>query len=130
MLIFQKIWAFIKKYWGIFAIVAIAVIGLFILRDPRLDLMKRIKQLQEAHDDEIRRIDAIREAERAKNDANEKRLSDALKVVQEKYENDKQELSAKKKAEIVEIVREYGDDVDELAKQLSEATGFEIVMSE
>jgi uncharacterized membrane protein (DUF106 family) len=121
-------WAFVKKYWQIGLLVLGVIVGFILFRGQGSDYAKRLKEIQDAHDDEIKQINAARAEEERQHDLDVKRLQDALSAVQAQYDAAKKDLDDKKKKEIEDIVKQYGSNPNELAKQLSAATGFQIVL--
>lgn len=130
MLVLAKIWSFTKKYGKYFALVIAVIAAYIIFRETKIDWMAEIQKIQDAHDAEIKAIDDAREIERQKNEANLKQLQDALAAVQKQYDDQMKEFDAKKQAQVTQIVKDYGDDPEELAKQLSEVTGFTVILPE
>jgi Tfp pilus assembly protein PilO len=124
----KKIWVFVKTYWKYIVLVLIIIAAVIFGSKQRIDWMSKLKEIQDAHDAEIKAIEEARAEERRRNEENLKRLQDALEAVQKKYDEQKKQLDSKKKAEVEQIVKEYGDNPEELAKKLSEATGFQIIM--
>lgn len=122
------LWSFVKKYWSYFALALGMIVGFLLLRNQGAGFADKLKEIQTAHDEELRKINAAREQERKEHEANLKRLEQSLKAVQEQYDAAKKDLDSKKKKEIEELVRLYKDDPETLAKKLSEATGFVIVL--
>jgi hypothetical protein len=128
-----KIWSFLKNYSKIILFLTLGVIGIFLFRRKHQtlqNLLDEIQELKEDHREELKEIDREREKERKAYKENEENLKLALDVVRKKYEESQLELSSKKEKEIQKIVKEYGKDPDELAKQLSSATGFKIIPPE
>lgn len=124
------VWSYVKKYWSYVALLGGTLVAFFLLRKQGTDTSGMLKELQAAHDDEVKAIQAVREDEKQKHKENEKKLQETLVAVQRHYDDAKEDLDEKKKAQIKEIVDKYGDDPNELAKKLSDATGFKIVMPE
>lgn len=123
-----KAWAFIKKYWALFALVIGVVVGIVFFRQRGSSFVDDLKKIQEAHEDELKRIDEARMLERQQHEENLKRLNDTLVAVQKQYDEAKRDLDAKKKAEIEKLVKKHGDDPEKLAKELSALTGFTVIM--
>ncbi len=122
-------WSYVKKFWGIVALVAGVIVAFFLLRRrDATTFTDQLKKIQDAHDEEIRAIALAREEEQQQRLINEKRLQDALEAVQLQYNEAKKNLDSKKKKEIEDLVKEHGDDPEALARKLSELTGFVIVM--
>lgn len=125
-----KIWSFIKSYSKIIFFIILGVFGILFFRKKQQSLLDELEEIKEDHKDELERIDEEREKERKAHKENEEKLKFALDTIRKKYEESQLELSSKKEKEIQKIVKEYGKDPDELAKQLSSATGFKIILPE
>ncbi len=128
MRILLIIWSFIKKYWELFLLLTGAFVALFLLRQQKVSFMDDMKRIQDAHDEEVKRINAARDEERRQRIENERKLNNALQVVQAQYDAAKRELDDKKKKEVEQLVKEFGDRPEELARKLSEATGFVVIL--
>lgn len=128
MRILLIIWSFIKKYWELFLLLTGAFVTLFLLRQQKVSFMDDMKRIQDAHDEEVKRINAARDEERRQRIENERKLNNALQVVQAQYDAAKRELDDKKKKEVEQLVKEFGDRPEELARKLSEATGFVVIL--
>lgn len=124
----QKALAWIKKYWQYLVMALGAVLSVVIFRKRDDSYADDLKKINDAHKKELHDIELAREEEHRKNVENEKRLSEALAHVQRQYDDAKKNLDDKKRKEIEDIVRKYANDPDELAKQLSAATGFSVVL--
>ena len=120
--------SYVKKYWGIAALVVGAIVAFFLFKKQDTSFSDRLKQIQDAHDVELKQIQDARDEEEREHQANEKRLKDTLDAVQQQYDAAQKDLDDKKRQEVEDLVRQYGDDPDALAKKLSEATGFTVVL--
>lgn len=127
---FLTLWTYVKKYWQIIILVAGIIVGTIMFTRQDKSYAERLKELQDSHDREILDIATARAEEQRQHAENEKKLQDALKTVQAHYDDEKREFDAKKKEEIEDIVKRFSNDPNELAKQLSAATGFRIVLPE
>ena len=125
---FKKLWVSIKTYWQLILLVAGGVVGYVMFRRQENLFTQNINNLLESHKEQIEKINAIREEERKQRAENERKLREALDTVQAQYDLAKKDLDNKKKKEIEDIVKQYGSDPVELAKQLSAVTGFSIIM--
>lgn len=127
MLFLKGLWAFLKKYWGVFVVALGAIAaGLFFYK-KKTSFADDLKKIQESHDEELKQIQAAREQERLEHEANQKRLQATMDAIQKQYEADKQVLDEKKKAEIRRVFNEYKDDPEGLAEELSKKTGFRVI---
>lgn len=121
-------WAYVKKYWSYVALVLAVIFGYLLFRREQVDFADQLKKIQDAHDEELKKIQDARAQEEKQHEENEKKLQSALDAVQKQYDDAKKDLDAKKKKEIEDLVKQYGNDPTALAQKLSEATGFTIVL--
>ena len=124
----KKIWTFFRDYWQLFVAAMGTLFGYLMFKRNENEHEDTIKKLLDSHKDEIKKINTTFEEERKQREENEKKLKIALEAVQLEYEIAKKQLDEKKKKEIEEIVNQYGKDPVELAKKLSDATGFSIIL--
>jgi phage-related minor tail protein len=127
----NKVVEFFKKYWRLLleitgAIVAF-VVGITLLFS-RKKISDKVDQLEKLRKEELERNSKILADERAQHDENVRRYTDAIRVAQEKYEEDLKSLEEKKKKTESVIVEKYKDDPDGLAKALAEKTGFVVIV--
>jgi hypothetical protein len=125
---FKKLWVSIKTYWQLILLIAGGVVSYVMFRRQENLFTQNINNLLESHKEQIEKINVIREEERKQRAENERKLREALDTVQAQYDIAKKDLDNKKKKEIEDIVKQYGNDPVELAKQLSAVTGFSIIM--
>jgi hypothetical protein len=121
------IWTFIKKYWQLFLLFAGGIVGFILFRRKDSSFIDDYKKIQETHAAEVAKIEAIRLKERQDLELNQQRLEATLSQVKKQYEERLQAFDAKKQAEVESIVKEHGNDPDELSKQLAAVTGFKII---
>lgn len=121
-------WTYVKKYWGIAVLVVGSIAAFFLFRQQGESFADNLKKIQDLHADELKKIQDARAEEARQHEVNVKKLQETLDAVQKHYDEAKEQLDSKKKREIEEIVKQHGDDPDELAKKLSEATGFTIIL--
>lgn len=124
------VWAYVKKYWSLALLVVGAVAAFFVFRQREISFADEYKKIKDAHDEELKKIQEARAEEQRQHEENRRKLEATLAAVQQQYDDAKKDLDAKKKAQIEELVKKYKDDPDELAKQLSAATGFVIILPE
>lgn len=124
----DKITPYVKKYWKIAVLIFSLIIGYVLFRRRESDFTKRLNDINSAHAKEIEKFESARREEKKRLEENERRLKETLEEVKKAYEAAKLELSKKKEKEIEKIVKEHGDDPDELAEILSESTGFKIIL--
>jgi septal ring factor EnvC (AmiA/AmiB activator) len=128
MIFLTTVWTYIKKFWQLALFVAGFIVVCVFFKERDDDLSKKLKEIQDAHDDEMKKIDAARVEQQRQHEENEKKLRETLAAIQSQYEAAKKDLDEKKKQEIIDIVAQYGTDPDQLAVQLSNVTGFTIIL--
>jgi hypothetical protein len=131
-IILQKILDVTKSNWGTILVTAslTSLCAFVYLRSvsAATDFSAQLNRLQSAHDVEISKIVAAQKEERVQHGINLKNLQDDLSNIQSLYEEAKRELDDKKKQKVEQLVKKYGDDPTGMAQQLSDVTGFQIVM--
>jgi len=120
--------AYVKKYWSLVALLAGAVIAAFVFQKQGASVADKLKRVNADHDEELRKINVAREEERLQRLVNEEKLKDTLAEVQSHYDAAKKDLDSKKKKEIERLVRQHSGDPVALAKKLSDATGFKVLL--
>jgi hypothetical protein len=118
-----------KKYWQYVALFFVGIFGFIIFRKKEVASDDQ-KSSRDSKNNQLDQIDVIRKDERDQQDAVDKTLEDGLKVVEQQYEQQKKELTQKKKEEIKNVLEMHKNDPVGLAKKLSEVTGFKIIMPE
>lgn len=121
---------FAKKYWNVALLIVSAIAGFLFYRREQEKFSDRYRQLQDAHDEELKKIQDAREEERHQHEVNLKKLQSTLDLIQRKYDEDKRAFDDKKKQQVEQLVKKYGKSPDDLAKKLSEATGFKVILPE
>lgn len=120
--------AYLKKYWQLILLVLGTVVAIFLFRQRNVSFADDYKKIQDAHQKELDDIQKARDQERTQLEANEAKLQAQLDAIQKQYVEQQKQLDDKKKAEIAQIIKDHGDDPDALAQQLSQATGFTVVL--
>jgi hypothetical protein len=126
----KKIFLILKKNWQILLLALALIFSIFLFRRRDQSFAERLEKIQDDHKKEIQKINEIREKERRQHEENESRLKETLSLIQAEYDSSKKELDKKKKKQIQEIVKVHGNNPDELATQLSNVTGFKIILPE
>lgn len=126
----MKLWSYFKKYWKIIGCILFAVFGLILLRRNDNSLMQKFKDIDAIHKNELKKIEEARQKEREEWKESERKYQQTISIIRERYESDKKDLDKKKEKEIKQIVDNHGKDPQELALQLSKATGFQVILPE
>jgi hypothetical protein len=128
LLFLKKAWAFIKRYWKLFALVIGTVVLYVLFKRQNIDFAAKLKEINDLHDAEIAKINKIREEERRQHEENERKLKADLLRIRKQYDEQKQQLDEKTQAEIDNLFKKYQKKPDVLAKKLSEAYGFTVIL--
>lgn len=107
-----------------------SMVAFLLFRRRDLAFVEDYKKIQDAHNKEIEQIQAARDEERKRLEANKIQLQQTLDAIQKQYDERSRELDAKKKEEIESIINEHGHEPDVLARKLAEATGFVVIQPE
>jgi len=126
----QILWLNVKKYWKIVALVLIAIVGFIVFRRRESEFIKDIKAINDAHVDELKKIEKAREEEKKRYEENERKLQTMLTLIQKQYDAQLKQLDDKKRVEVEKLVKTYKDDPTELAKRLSAVAGFVVILPE
>jgi uncharacterized protein HemX len=124
------VWAYVKKYWSVFALVVAGIVGLVLLRRKDTSFSDDYRKIQEAHDQELKKIQDARSTERRELDANQHQLDKKLDQVEQQHQQQVKELDAEKQRVVDQIVVEHGNDPDALAERLAKSTGLKVIMPE
>lgn len=121
-----KFLAFAKKRWRALLGLSVAIaIGALLLRRDR-GWTDKYRELERSHGIELKEIDAARMSERAELEAIVEKLKVELNESRLLYEKQKSALDHQRRERIDRIVRESGDDPNELAQQLSRTMGLRV----
>lgn len=122
----KKTWVWLKHNWYVPAVLIYTLVlwVFFRKKDKALEVLeirsesykKQIDAINEIHREEVEKKDKILE-----------KYGNILKELEEQYEKDNLELNEEKKKEIKNLVKEYNEKPDELARLLAEKYGLEYV---
>ena len=118
-----KAWTFIKEYWQIFVGI-VYTIGVWIYFKAQTDKVKEVLEVKEdSHQKEIDALNGSHAEEIALRDGALAKYHEIIAKIEKEYENKKEELSDKKRAEVKKLVAENSEDPSNLSKLLSERFG-------
>jgi predicted nuclease with TOPRIM domain len=126
----SKLFPFFKANWKYFGLTIVTILVMLFLQKEKISLTQQLQSTRSAYEERINQIEIARKEERRQNDEALLQLKKKLADVQKQYDDAKVELEKKKKEEIKDLVEKYADDPEELAKKLSEVTGFKIILPE
>ena len=122
----KKVWVWLKHNWHVPIIVVYTIVLWIILRD-KSKAFEILKIRSNSYKKQIKAIEDIHKEEIDKRDEILKKYNRILATLEEDYENKSILLDSKKKEEIKELVENYNEKPDELAKLLAERYGLEYV---
>ncbi|MAF25163.1 hypothetical protein CL634_06265 [bacterium] len=125
----KKIWAWSKKNWQFFVGVLVTIVlSIVFRRGPGLGPV--LKRVREDYEKEIDTINRSHNEEIEKRDNAMQRYFKTMESIEKKYKDEKQTLEEEKRSKIDKILREHGDNPEEITRRISEITGFDIHVSE
>ena len=127
MIILQIVWAYIKKYWELIALIVFFVIGYFLFRRKDIAFSERLQEINDSHLKEINRINKIREDEARLKAENNARLQRELIAIKQQYDLKKEQLEKEVQLEVEQVSEKYKNNPKRLAMEISKISGFEVV---
>ena len=119
----SKTWAFIKKYWQIFAGLAYALIVWLFFRGEAKRVREVLKVANESHAKELDILNTTHAKEIQLREEAVAQYEQIIAQIEKDYENKKEELSDKKREEVKKLVAENSEDPSNLSKLLAERFG-------
>jgi vacuolar-type H+-ATPase subunit H len=126
----KSAWAWIKGHWMLLLVGAGGVASFLLRRKLPGGFVDSIKAIRESEAVEQKAIDDAREVERQAIEKATKRKADAVAAVEQTYVVEQKELDDEKRKEVQKIIQDHGNDPNELAHRLSQATGYKVIMPE
>ena len=125
----SKAWAFIKKYWQIFAGLVYALVVWLIFRGEAKRVREVLEVANKTHAEELEILNATHAKEIQLREEAVAQYEEIIAQIEKDYENRKEELSDKKRTEVRKLVAENNEDPSNLSKLLSERFGITYVES-
>ena len=119
----SKTWAFIKKYWQIFAGLAYALVVWLFFRGEAKRVREVLKVANETHAKELDILNSTHAKEIQLREEAVAQYEQIIAQIEKDYENKKEELSDKKREEVKKLVAENSEDPSNLSKLLAERFG-------
>ena len=124
-----KIWAWCKKYWQLI-IGALIPIGMWLI--AKLFFKKQaveavLENTNSAHRQELEVVEASHDIEMSGTRAAEEKHDRTVSQIKADHDAAQIKLSADKEVRIDEIVRQHGDNPDEITRRISEITGIKVM---
>lgn len=122
-------WSYVKKYaWIFFAAVAFVFGYMLFKRSNVVDLADQIENIRRRHEEELSAIRAANEEQTRQRIENEKKLQQALSLLDESYKAKLRDIDTEKRKEIDKILVESGDNPQELAELLAKKLDLQVKM--
>lgn len=116
-----------KVLLWIFSVLLVVGFIIFHVRETN-SYIENMKQMQQIHDEELKKINSAYDEERKQHEVNVAKLQSDLDDARSRYKEASEALDKKKKVEVKSLVDKYGDDPAGMAKRISQVTGFKVVM--
>jgi len=120
----KKAWTWLKHNWKAPAIVLYTIVLWLFLR-RKGDAEKVLQIRSDSYKEQIDTINKAHQEEIQKRDEILEKYLEVVDTLEKNHSAEKEELDNKKKKEVKEIVKEYYNKPDELAKKISDKFGFE-----
>lgn len=121
-----KVGEFLKKNWLAVVLVVGIVFAAFWMRNQQADYAQAIKDLNDSHQVEIRKINEARAQEAKEHEEQLRQLQENVARIEADYKQALVDLQKERAARKNEIVRKYGNDADGLANLLAGEFGFTV----
>lgn len=124
----KKIWDWCKKYWQILlgAIIPLFLWFAFRKKNSSGDQAEVLDRVRDDHRRDIEAIDESRRLEESRVQEAIDRREATIAQIEQKYAEAHVELDSRKKDRVRGLVDQYGDDPDELTRQLARAIGVSV----
>jgi len=124
----KKFFDFIKKH-GLFVIVTIGAVVAFLFRKRPSDFSDDVRKMNEIHDNELKKIEKInKETQDLKNKAIVEHDKNKAEIERE-FSQKTNDLNASANADVERMKTVGEQDVVKLAEEVSQVTGFKVIMS-
>jgi hypothetical protein len=118
-----KTWAFVKKYWQLFAGATYAIAVWIYFKGQANKVKEVLKVKEDSHQKELDTLNSSHAEEIALRDDALIKYREIIAKIEKQYKEKKEELSDKKREEIKKLVDENSNDPSNLSKLLSERFG-------
>ena len=126
----SKSWAFIKKYWQVFAGLAYALVVWLVFRGEAKRVREVLEVANKTHAEELEILNATHAKEIQLREEAVAQYEEIIAQIEKDYENKKEELSDKKREEVKQLVAENSEDPSNLSKLLAERFGISHIEGE
>ena len=119
----SKAWAFIKKYWQVFAGLVYALVVWLVFRGEAKRVREVLEVANKTHAEELEILNATHAKEIQLREEAVAQYEEIIAQIEKDYEEKKEELSDKKREEVKQLVAENREDPSNLSKLLAERFG-------
>ena len=119
----SKAWAFIKKYWQVFAGLVYALVVWLVFRGEAKRVREVLEVANKTHAEELEILNATHAKEIQLREEAVAQYEEIIAQIEKDYKNRKEELSDKKREEVKQLVAENSEDPSNLSKLLAERFG-------
>ena len=123
---FSKAWLWCKHNWKIVALLAYTIVLYLMFSKNTRNAKKMLADARAAHKAEVEALEKAYQEQIEKKDKNLEEYKLALELIELKLKERSEEITAKQKQRVREIVEETKDDPIKLAELIKEEFGFEI----
>lgn len=125
----NKAWEYVKPHVvPLILFLTLAGVAYHYLTKHDVDVATLLKSQQDTAAVELKKITDAQDKEREAHAANLKRLEDTLNSVQKDHDDRIKKLEEKRETKVTALVKKYKDDPNGMAKQISDMTGFQLVL--
>ena len=130
MIALKKTWIWLKHYWYFPVIVVLAIAAFIFTGGRSRSLISVIANAMDSHSKEVYAIEKTHQEEIEKREKALTLYHFTIALIESKLKGQEEKLDEKKKKEIKRLIEENQDNPEELAKRISDFTGFPVVMPE
>jgi uncharacterized membrane protein YgaE (UPF0421/DUF939 family) len=117
---------FTKKYWQLVLLALLVAAFFFMFERQKKEFANKIQEINAINQREIDKITQVRSLEDEQHAKELKELNEKLNAIQSDYDEAQKNLAKKQDADVRQVLKTYGNDMDALANQL--ATKFGLVV--
>ena len=123
----KRAWAWIQNYWYVPALLIYTLVMWIFLRKPSLRFIEILSVSKDKYEKHIEIINETHEEEIRRRDASLEKYKTIIASLEKEYEEKKMKLDNKKREEVKKIIKKHENDIDALAKEISEKFGVNYV---
>ena len=131
LLFLNKLWGYVKPHVvPMLLVLAACIAGYVLLSRQKSDLVTQLQKQQTINDEEMKKLKDAQDKERKAHEENSQKLETDLNNAKKNYDEKIKKLEDRKTEQVNQLVKKYKDDPVGMAKQLSDVTGFPLVVPE